>query len=220
MIQVLIARHGNTFQPHDEPRRIGAKTDLPLVEHEKARAIGHFLKGHFKPTIVYCSPLLRTHQTATIALETAQLSTPIQLDNRFIEIDYGMDENAKECEVIQRLGEKALLDWNQNAVVPNGWQLDVEKARQTWQTFFQELVTHDKQQLLQKSALRVLVVTSNGIVRFAPSVLGTAPSPITSLKIKTGALSLFTFNEQWRCQYWNTKPQAAAQFHELNLVDA
>ena len=38
MTTLIIARHGNTFDKGDIPTRVGARTDLPLVEKGRAQA--------------------------------------------------------------------------------------------------------------------------------------------------------------------------------------
>lgn len=202
-VEVLIARHGNTFKPEEPPRRVGSKTDLPLVESEKAHAIGRYLKTSYRPDIVYCSPLLRTKQTAQYALEAAALETPVIYDERFIELDYGPDENKLEDDVIARIGQDAMDQWNMHATVPQGWNLDVKALKLAWYHFFKEIETKHKGQ-------KVLVVTSNGIARFAPTALPHLANKIPSLKMKTGHLSLFQkrTTEQWQCAYWDKSPQA------------
>lgn len=44
---LIIARHGNTFGPDDTPTRVGARTDLPLVESgiQQARLLGTHLRA-------------------------------------------------------------------------------------------------------------------------------------------------------------------------------
>ena len=44
MKTLIIARHGNTFRPGETPTRVGSRTDLPLVEEERGRGIGRWLK--------------------------------------------------------------------------------------------------------------------------------------------------------------------------------
>ena len=39
----MIVRHGNTFRAGETPTRVGARTDLPLVEEERARSAGRYL---------------------------------------------------------------------------------------------------------------------------------------------------------------------------------
>ena len=62
--RLIIARHGNTFRLEETPTRVGAKTDLPLVEEFKGRSIGRYLKHDIIPDVIYAAPLLRTMQTA------------------------------------------------------------------------------------------------------------------------------------------------------------
>lgn len=40
----MIVRHGNTFRAGETPTRVGARTDLPLVEEERARSAGRYLR--------------------------------------------------------------------------------------------------------------------------------------------------------------------------------
>ena len=55
MRTLIIARHGNTFRPGETPTRVGARTDLPLVEEERARGIGLYLKKlGLIPTPAHC----------------------------------------------------------------------------------------------------------------------------------------------------------------------
>ena len=70
MTTLIIARHGNTFGPDVTPTRIGARTDLPLVESGQTQGekLGAWLKeNEVYPEVVYSSELQRTKQTAEIA---------------------------------------------------------------------------------------------------------------------------------------------------------
>ena len=56
MKRLIIARHGNTFRKDETPTRVGAGTDLPLVEEERARGIGKYLKAKgLIPTKVFAA---------------------------------------------------------------------------------------------------------------------------------------------------------------------
>jgi 2,3-bisphosphoglycerate-dependent phosphoglycerate mutase len=205
MLRLLIARHGNTFQKDEVPRRVGARTDLPLVESGKMQAqqLGLYLKYRdLLPDAVYTSTLQRACQTAQIALAAAGLHTPIIQDSIFNEIDYGPDENMPEDKVIERIGETALEDWNKNAVVPQGWNVDPESLIANWQEFGERCVSHHLNST-------VLVVTSNGIARFAPHLTGNFPEFARKFDIKlaTGALAIFLFDgERWAVHEWNVRP--------------
>src|SRR5690242_20134159 len=95
MTTILIARHGNTFDPGDNVVRVGCKTDLPLSQSGifQAELIGQYvLRQRITLAAVYTSELKRTIETATIALESAEQNVPVYNLAIFNEIDYGPDE--------------------------------------------------------------------------------------------------------------------------------
>ena len=205
MTTLIIARHGNTFDPGDTPTRVGARTDLKLVEKgiEQARAIGRYLKDNrLIPDTVYSSALQRTYDTAKIAVKESGVTNPVFQLNIFNEIDYGPDENKPEDEVIARIGANAIADWDENAVVPPGWKADPALIIKNWIGFAEQVRAHDDNET-------ALVVTSNGIARFAPHITGDfegfkAAHP---LKLATGALGIFVFeNGGWALKHWNLQP--------------
>lgn len=53
--RIIIARHGNTFAKDETPRRVGGRTDLDLVEEERGRNVGRYLKAKgLIPALVFC----------------------------------------------------------------------------------------------------------------------------------------------------------------------
>ena len=67
--RIIIARHGNNFTKEQTPLRVGARTDLPLVETERGTNIGKYLKlKDMLPDVVFAAPLKRTMETARLAL--------------------------------------------------------------------------------------------------------------------------------------------------------
>ncbi len=205
MTLLIICRHGNTFGPEDTPTRVGARTDLPLVEKGfgQARAIGRWLKDkQIYPEAVYCSPLQRTRQTAETALKEAGYKEPVYALDIFTEIDYGPDENKTEEDVIARIGEEAIENWNKNGTVPNGWKVNPEDIIRNWVDFADHIV-RDEQDC-------VMVVTSNGIARFAPHITGDFDnfSAAHDIKLSTGGVCVFAHDGQnWRVQEWNLRPK-------------
>ena len=117
----VIVRHGNTFETGDQPRRIGARTDLPLTGQgiEQARSLGsHFTDMGWQFSRVLVSPLTRTRQTAGEIL-SRQANAPEQESAEFLsEIDHGPDEDQPEEVVLARIGEDALRAWESGAVPP------------------------------------------------------------------------------------------------------
>jgi len=110
MTKILIIRHGNTFGSDEIPRRVGCKTDIPLVQSgvDQARALGVYLtREKLLPDTVFASALLRAQETATIMMREAHTDgTPIQTDTAFNEIDHGPDENKTEDEILARIGKR------------------------------------------------------------------------------------------------------------------
>jgi probable phosphoglycerate mutase len=205
MTTLIIARHGNTFGPGDTPTRVGGRTDLPLVEsgEEQARRLGTWIKENgFIPDVVYASELQRTQQTAKIAIKETGISNPVYTLDIFNEIDYGPDENKPEDEVIARVGEQAIIDWNEKAIVPDGWSVDPQAMIENWLGFGEQIRAHDDNET-------VLVVTSNGVARFAPYLTGDFESFAAAfpLKLSTGAVGVMRFEDgTWRVQDWNIRP--------------
>lgn len=208
--RLIIARHGNTFRLGEIPTRVGAKTDLPLVEEHKGISIGRYLKDNdMIPDIIYAAPLLRTMQTAQLAIQTIGLTSSISPLNDFVEIDYGVDENKTEEEVRLRLGngdiekgKKIIEDWDKNAIVPEGWKVDPNQIIHVWKEFAANIVVPHQTTLL---------VTSNGIIRFAPYLTGDFEKFAKEYKIKVapGGICVFDKNDGdsfWTCSAWNIKP--------------
>jgi probable phosphoglycerate mutase len=203
--RLVICRHGNTFGPNDTPTRVGARTDLPLVDTgiEQAKAIGeHFRAKSFEFNRIFCSPLLRTRQTAENALVSMGLAQDVDVLNFLGEIDYGPDENKPEADVIARIGQDALTLWDQHAIAPEGWIVDTDFMIGDWLSFGEYAKEHFKDQT-------ILLVTSNGTARFAPYLTGDydAFRADNDIKLKTGAYGILSHNgESWQSECWNVRP--------------
>lgn len=204
--RLLIARHGNTFGPGDIVKRVGI-TDLPLVDSGlmQGRMLGTYLKqNNLIPDVIFTSTLKRAIQTAQQAQSTMQTHLPMDTLSIFNEIDYGPDENQPEDKVIARVGAEALMAWEAKAQVPSGWKVDPLGIIKNWQDFSTRL-TQDY------AGKIILVVTSNGIARFAPYLTGdfSAFTAQYGIKISTGALCVFENTppaKTWDCLQWNVKP--------------
>ena len=106
-MRVILARHGNTFDPGERPVWIGARTDLSLVAkgREQATKIGETLKAaNLAPRRVLAGPLKRTRETARLALLAADASVDVEIDSRLSEIDYGIWEG-KSSDDIRGMGK-------------------------------------------------------------------------------------------------------------------
>jgi probable phosphoglycerate mutase len=222
---LIIVRHGNTFAPGQTPARVGAGTDIPLVEELRSRnAAKYLLNKGIVPDRIFAAPLQRTMQTANLIINEMKLNMVVIPDGNFTEIDYGEDENKTEEQVKRRLGleyvksnnlsgdiaeneiigyGKAVIDlWNSKAIVPPGWNVDVEGIISAWKNFANSINDNET----------ALICTSNGIIRFAPHILDNAEDFANhhNLKVATGSISIFkTVENVWKCVEWNS----------LNLID-
>ena len=193
-MRLVIVRHGNTFAPGEPPRRIGARTDLPLVESGRAQALA--LKRHFACKgwtfdRVLTSPLRRTREFAElIASGHAEPAEWLR------EIDHGPDENRTEDQVLARLGRDALNAWEAEAIAPPGWHVDADARLAAWRTVF----AGEGEGEGEGEGSRLLV-TSNGAARFARLALGLSPA-----KIRTGAYGVME-GKPWRLISWDLRPE-------------
>jgi Fructose-2,6-bisphosphatase len=200
--KLIIVRHGNTFRKGETPTRVGAKTDLPLVEEERGRSVGKYLLANdIIPSKVYAAPLKRTTETAKLAMEELGIkSAELKLSDDFVEIDYGPDENKTEDVVIERIGQPAIDLWNKKAIAPEGWVVDVDKIITAWQSFADNIADGET----------AMLVSSNGIIRFAPHILDEDYDNFCNnhdIKVATGGVCIFEYeNNRWTCKEWNAKP--------------
>lgn len=180
MRRIFIIRHGNTFESSAQARRIGARTDIPLVEsgHAQADRLGAWFAAQNLPIRrLHSSPLLRARQTAaSIAAATGHASDgSLPWLN---EIDHGPDEGQPEAQVLTRLGPQALAAWDEQGIPPKDWKVDAEPRIAAWKQWF-----------AQAGEGADLLVTSNGAARFALLALGL---PLADLKLRTGAFGELT----------------------------
>lgn len=193
--RLIIVRHGNTFDKGDVVTRVGGRTDLPLSVSglTQAEALGrHFADTQFHTA--RSGPLRRTRQTAS-AILAAHANPPDLATDLFLrEIDYGPDENRPEDDVVARIGKPALEAWERDSVVPPGWRVDPEAIIGNWQELFREL---------RDQPGNHLVVTSNGIARFALSAAG---EQRPDAKLATAAWGIIDLDgQEARVIDWNVR---------------
>ncbi len=194
MTRIIICRHANTFDKGDIVTRVGARTDLALSTSGRAQAqkLAEELSG-FDFTQAFCSPLIRTRQTAIAIIKPA---TSLQVLDFLTEIDYGEDENKPEAEVIARLGQDLLDLWDLEAIPPKGWTVDVEGLIKAWIAFFD---------IHRNDGGDILVVTSNGIARFVLDAIK-GVDPDAPRKLRTAAFGLVELNkEKTELLYWDRR---------------
>lgn len=199
-MRVVIVRHGNTFDKGESVRRVGLRSDLPLsssgiVQVEKLAIDLKAKYDHFDSA--FASELQRTQQTATAILNHYPNAPQLQISAQLNEVDYGDDDGKPESEVVSRLGEDAIKAWDAANKVPQGWLIDPKKIIEGWQTL--------ANQWIEQKYQSVLVVTSNGIAKFAMDLLGSNRPADLKAKLKTahyGEIQLI--ENQWRHISWGS----------------
>lgn len=196
MTRHIIVRHGDTFGPRDVVTRVGARTDLPLVESglRQAHALAEeAVRQGWRLARAACSPLRRTQQTARAILESVPQAPVLEILPFLTEIDYGPDENQPEEAVRARLGS-ALDEWESEAIPPPGWQVDPHVLGQAWRDHFAQAPNGSDS----------LIVTSNGVARFA--LWGFTGQALP--KLKTGAYGVLEGDVQTGVSIarWNIRP--------------
>nr|AOT83000.1 hypothetical protein [uncultured bacterium] len=204
MTRIYILRHGNTFDKGDVVTRVGGRTDLALSVSGLDQAeilANHFAELGVEFDMAFCSPLQRTKQTAQIALKTQAEEVDLKILPFLVEIDYGQDENKPEEEVRARIGEDALKAWEEEGI-PSQWlgMLILPAVIGRWQEFFASAPKKYPNKTL-------LVVTSNGIARFALKALKDSGAD-ADLKLKTAAYGVFDVTEDGypTMLSWNVRP--------------
>jgi len=189
----VIVRHGNTFEAGETPRRIGARTDLPLTQtgRDQACALGRYFAEHnvqFDSALI--APLLRTRETAQLILaEQADPPDP-QICDWLREIDHGPDENRPEEVVLARIGQDALDRWDATGEAPPDWNIDHATRIAAWKQLFA--------QAAPTPSSPTLIVTSNGAARFAllaEPALARSMHQLPSLKLPTGGYGVIEVGE-------------------------
>lgn len=199
----IIMRHGNTFEAGDIPRRIGARTDLPLTKAglDQARALGtHFANDGIVFDRVLVSPLRRTRQSAQAVLESHGSPVTIETAEWLREIDHGPDENMPEDAVVARIGAAALTDWDSAAISPAGWHVEADMRLAAWRSLFATPLFGT-----------TLIVTSNGAARFAllaDEALKLASFGLSGLKLPTGSYGVIRRAPNGRLEVpvWGRRP--------------
>ncbi len=95
---IIIVRHGRT--EFNATGRLQGRTDNPLDEVglAQAEAVATYLETELlSDTMFVCSPLLRARQTATAIVN--RVNSSFDIDERWIELDYGSYEGLRQAEV-------------------------------------------------------------------------------------------------------------------------
>lgn len=220
-MEIVFARHGNTFAPGDRVIWIGRTLDLPLVAkgREQARLLGKALaRSRTVPADVFCGSLRRTRAYAEIVIEELGLELRPLVDTRLDEIDYGEWTGRTREEIVTQLGQgEELARWDGEGIWPEdaGWAGSEREIRRSLRAFTEELVQgYGADDIL-------LVVTSNGILRYFGQVIqarsrnksafeayGGVGSANAAFKMKTGNIGKVDYRAgAFELVFWDVDPR-------------
>ncbi|MGX6648943.1 histidine phosphatase family protein [Maricaulaceae bacterium MS644] len=207
---LILARHGNTFGPEDTPVWVGAREDLALVDKglDQSRAIGRALsEAGIVPDRILAGPLKRTRTGAALAAEACGFSSDIEIDERLKEIDYGVWGGKSDAEIEGDWGASAIEAWRERSIAPvnAGWSPGPAQIEANAKAIYTAATRN------RGEDHTVLLVSSNGILRYFHALLAGAGAPTAQAKVKTGhmgAARVTTSGPKLIC--WNAAPDAAA----------
>ncbi|MEI8394732.1 MAG: histidine phosphatase family protein [Rhodospirillaceae bacterium] len=208
-MDILFGRHGNTFGPDDKVVWVGRETDLELVDKgwQQAKAFhAALLRLNMVPDRLYCASLKRTRGFAeTIG---KNLPTPIKpvIESRLDEVDYGAWAGKTSEEISTKPEDKEAMEhWSRHDIWPSnaGWGSLESEILGNIQGFIDDilLTAHPDQKLL--------VISSNGTLRFFPKLLQVSNRDLPSYVMKTGHIGLISGTPgAFKVRFWNIKPES------------
>lgn len=207
-MKLVLARHGNTFNPEDRVVWTGSSNDLPLVQKgkEQAVAVGKWLRANgIDPDVVFTGSLKRVQDFMNISIEAADIKRNPIIDVRLNEIDYGAWTGISDEEVIEKFGIKPLDEWRNKSIFPAiGWGETEESVMRRISTF----VAFLKQDHINDT---VYVVSSNGTLRYFLKALDEnlfrSHIEANNFAVKTGHVCLLDVQaDHADVVFWNKKP--------------
>ncbi|MCC5981748.1 MAG: histidine phosphatase family protein [Oceanicaulis sp.] len=206
-MRVILARHGNTFEAGETPVWVGAREDYPLTAKGEAQshAIGAALKfAGIAPARIIAGPLRRTREGAALAAQACGFDGGIEIDDRLRELDYGLWGGRSDADIAHEWGAGAIEAWRERSVVPEGAGWSPDPAR----------VMDNARAVLGTLAARpggdVLLISSNGVLRYFHALIAGAGARPEDAKVKTGHMGAARLEGgAWRLTAWNLPPEDA-----------
>ncbi|MCA8971875.1 MAG: histidine phosphatase family protein [Planctomycetes bacterium] len=166
-MQLLLARHGNTFGPGERVVWVGKNQDLHLVERgrEQAMALASAIERAGKRIVaVRCGPLARTREFAGIIVDRLGLQAA-RIDERLDELDYGRWSGLTREEILERFGADELDAWTAHSQWPRRARFgsDASTVTKEVRALALELTNAHRE---AGSDAAVLLVSSNGRLRY------------------------------------------------------
>ena len=191
---IIIVRHGRT--EFNATGRLQGRTDNPLDEVglAQAEAVAAYLQPELSPdTMFVCSPLLRARQTATAIVN--QVGSSFEIDERWIELDYGSYEGLRQAEVPSNVWR----DWknDNDFAAPQGESLNQVQRRvaEACDDLVQRLNGRTAVVVSHVSPIKSAVAWALGMDASVGWKTQLSTASITRISVSSNGVALTAFNE-------------------------
>ena len=191
---IIIVRHGRT--EFNATGRLQGRTDNPLDEVglAQAEAVAAYLKPELlSDTLFVCSPLLRARQTATAIVN--RVGSSFDIDERWIELDYGSYEGLRQAEVPANVWR----EWRSDSdfAAPQGESLNQvqERVAQACDDLAQRLDGRTAVVVSHVSPIKSAVAWALGVDVSVGWKTQLVTASITRFSVSANGAALTSFNE-------------------------
>ena len=191
---IIIVRHGRT--EFNATGRLQGRTDNPLDEVglAQAEAVAAYLKPELlSDTLFVCSPLLRARQTATAIVN--RVGSSFDIDERWIELDYGSYEGMRQAEVPANVWR----EWRSDSdfAAPQGESLNQvqERVAQACDDLAQRLDGRTAVVVSHVSPIKSAVAWALGVDVSVGWKTQLVTASITRISVSASGAALTSFNE-------------------------
>ncbi|MES2272672.1 MAG: histidine phosphatase family protein [Chlamydiota bacterium] len=210
-IRLLLLRHGNTFEAHETPYQVGARSDLSLTSTGRLQAeiFGQYAASEgIDPAAIYVGALKRQTESASILGKCLHAEDRIHFDLALTELDYGLWEGLSSEEISSHWS-KEYSEWTHEFIWPKAIFKDTfENTFKRIEEWIQRI------QDLYAPGDTVIGVTSNGILRFF-ALLEKAKRTLPIEKVKTGHFcELLLYDDHLKIRSWNVNPIIYLKSHK------
>ena len=191
---IIIVRHGRT--EFNATGRLQGRTDNSLDEVglAQAEAVAAYLKPELlSDTLFVCSPLLRARQTATAIVN--RVGSSFDIDERWIELDYGSYEGLRQAEVPANVWR----EWRSDSdfAAPQGESLNQvqERVAQACDDLAQRLDGRTAVVVSHVSPIKSAVAWALGVDVSVGWKTQLVTASITRISVSANGAALTSFNE-------------------------
>jgi broad specificity phosphatase PhoE len=191
---IIIVRHGRT--EFNATGRLQGRTDNPLDEVglAQAEAVAAYLQPELMPDALFvCSPLLRARQTATAIVD--RVGSSFDIDERWIELDYGSYEGLRQAEVPANVWR----EWRSDSdfAAPQGESLNQvqERVAQACDDLVQRLDGRTAVVVSHVTPIKSAVAWALGVDVSVGWKTQLVTASITRISVSANGAALTSFNE-------------------------